>query len=74
MSYPAWYAINYYAAGLIDQELLVVFDMQEDFEYCQKWHPQKSELIDLYSRLIKTDELSEKEKIHAQLFRYYENK
>ena len=38
--YPVWYAVNWYAAGLIDQTQLIEFGMDEDFIYCHSWRPE----------------------------------
>ena len=37
LPYGAWYLGNYYAAGLVQQEMLIEFSMHEDFDYCHKW-------------------------------------
>ena len=44
LTFPAWYGVNYYAAGLVKQEQLIEFGMEEEFLYCNKWRP---ELLDL---------------------------
>ena len=49
--YPAWYGVNYYSAGLVDQTQLIEFGMQEDFVYCQNWRP---DLLDV-TKTIKHD-------------------
>ena len=33
-TYITWYGGNYYAAGLVDQTMLIEFDMDDDFWYC----------------------------------------
>lgn len=38
--YPIWHAINYYAAGLVDQTALIEFGYEDDFMYCNDWRPE----------------------------------
>ena len=38
--YPAWYGVNYYAAGLMDQTTLIELGYEDDFFYCQEWRPE----------------------------------
>ena len=40
IAYPAWYGVNYYTAGLVKQEKLIEFGMEEDFLYCHAWRPE----------------------------------
>lgn len=38
--YPAYYGVNYYAAGLVDQTKLIEYRMQDAFLYCNDWRPE----------------------------------
>ena len=40
LPFPTWYYGNWYAAGLVDQNQLIEFGMEEDFLYCNKWRPE----------------------------------
>ena len=40
----AWYGVNYYAAGMVNQTQLIEFGFEEDFLYCNEWRP---ELLDV---------------------------
>ena len=39
MIYPAWYGINWYVAGLVEQTALIEFGMEEDLIY-SSWFDQ----------------------------------
>ena len=43
-TYITWYGGNYYAAGLVDQTMLIEFDMDDDFWYCYNWRPDKLDI------------------------------
>ena len=64
---------NYYAAGLVDQKQLLEFGMEDDFEYCYKWRPDQSEIVQLHIALKQTKDPERLEEIHYRLFRHYKD-
>ena len=56
LPYPAWYGVNWYAAGLVDQTQLIEFGMQDDFIYCNDWRP---ELLDVEKKIELTEPYDE---------------
>ena len=36
---PAYYFVNYFTAGIIDQHQLIEFSHNDTYFYCQKWRP-----------------------------------
>lgn len=59
LPYPAWYGVNYYAAGLVDQTQLIEFGLEDDFFYCNEWRPElfdpdKEILTKLYGYRLRT--------------------